>query len=176
MALLARAIEQSIVAKDGRSESRCYHLMGEAQMLLGRLEEAHAFAEHALALAHELQERQSRIYSLRLLGEIAMHREPPAVEQAEAYYRQALAWAEELCLRPLQAHCHLGLGTLYTKVDRPEQARVALSTAIALYRAMEMTFWLPRAEAVLASVAESGLRDRRAGSEVLNARRQTAIL
>ena len=72
-----------------------------------------------------------------------MRREPPAVEQAEAYYRQALALAEELGMRPLQAHCHLGLGTVYTQMTRHEQARAESSTAIALYRAMAMTFWLP---------------------------------
>ena len=76
---------------------------------------------------------------------------PPEVEQAEAHYRQALALAEELGMRPLQAHCHRGLGTLYGRVGRAEQARAALSTAIALYRAMEMTFWLPQAEAALAA-------------------------
>jgi hypothetical protein len=53
---------------------------------------------------------------------------------------------------PLQAHCHLGLGTLYGKVGRPEQARVELSTAINLYRAMEMTFWLSKAEASLTQI------------------------
>ena len=55
-------------------------------------------------------------------------------------------------MRPLVAHCHLGLGTLYAKIDRREQARAELSAAIALYRAMEMTFWLPQAEAALAQV------------------------
>jgi Flp pilus assembly protein TadD len=55
-------------------------------------------------------------------------------------------------MRPLQAHCHRGLGTLYAKIGRPEQARAALATAIELYRAMEMTFWLPQAEAALAEV------------------------
>ena len=55
-------------------------------------------------------------------------------------------------MRPLQAHCHLGLGTLYAKIGQQEQARAALSTAIAMYRAMEMTFWLPQAEAALAQI------------------------
>ena len=55
-------------------------------------------------------------------------------------------------MRPLTAHCHLGLGTLYAKIGRVEQARAELSTAIELYRAMEMTFWLPQAEAALAQV------------------------
>ena len=122
-------------------------------MLAGRLEEAHALAERALALAREHQERGHEAYALRLLGDIAARHEPPGVEQAEAYYRQALALADELGMRPLVAHCHLGLGTLYLKIGRPEQARAELSAAIALYRAMEMTFWLPQAEAALAQVA-----------------------
>jgi hypothetical protein len=56
-------------------------------------------------------------------------------------------------MRPRQAHCHRGLGTLYAKIGQREQARAALSTAIELYRTMEMTFWLPEAEAALAQVA-----------------------
>jgi hypothetical protein len=55
-------------------------------------------------------------------------------------------------MRPLQAHCHLGLGTLYTKIDQREPARAELSAALDLYRAMDMTFWLPQAEAALAQV------------------------
>ena len=55
-------------------------------------------------------------------------------------------------MRPLVAHCHLGLGLLYAKIGRPEHARTTLSAAIALYRAMEMTFWLPQAETALAQV------------------------
>jgi hypothetical protein len=52
-------------------------------------------------------------------------------------------------MRPLQAHCHLGLGTLYVQTGRPEPVCAALTTAVALYRAMEMTFWIPQAEAAL---------------------------
>ena len=58
-------------------------------------------------------------------------------------YRQALALAESLDMHPLQAHCHLRLGTLYAKSGQQEQADTARSTAMAFYRAMEMTFWLP---------------------------------
>jgi hypothetical protein len=39
---------------------------------------------------------------------------------------------------------------LYTKIGRRHQACAELSAAIDLYRAMEMTFWLPQAEAALA--------------------------
>ena len=55
-------------------------------------------------------------------------------------------------MRPLQAHCHLGLGTLYANINQREQARSELSTAIALYCSRDMTFRLPQAEATLAHV------------------------
>ena len=73
---------------------------------------------------------------------------------AEDRYHQALALADELGMRPLMAHCHLGLGTLYAKTGQREQARAELSTAIEMYRAMEMTLWLPQAEVALAQVGE----------------------
>jgi Flp pilus assembly protein TadD len=116
------------------------------------LEEAHALTEGVLAHARERRERGYQAYALRLLGEIAVQREPPARDQAEVHYRQALALASELGMRPLQAHCHRGLGTLYAKIGRTEHARAELSTAIDLYRAMDMTLWLPQAEAALTQV------------------------
>jgi hypothetical protein len=89
---------------------------------------------------------------LHQLGAVHAHADPPDVAQTEAYYQQALALAEELGMRPLQAHCHRGLGMLYTAAGQREQARAELGSAIEMYRAMEMTFWLPQAEATLAQV------------------------
>jgi tetratricopeptide (TPR) repeat protein len=90
---------------------------------------------------------------LHQLGVVHAHAAPPDAEQAEAHYQQALALAEALGMRPLVAHCHRGLGTLYAATGQWEQARTALTTAIDLYRAMNMTFWPPQAEAALAQVA-----------------------
>jgi len=56
-------------------------------------------------------------------------------------------------MRPLQAHCHLGLGTLYCRLGQVAEATTTLSTALALYRAMDMMYWLPQAEAALARAA-----------------------
>jgi hypothetical protein len=56
-------------------------------------------------------------------------------------------------MRPLQAHCQRGLGTLYASQGQQEQARTALAAAVDLYRDMKMAFWLPQAEAALARVA-----------------------
>ncbi len=84
---------------------------------------------------------------LRLLGEIAVHRDPPDAEAAERHYREALARAEELGMRPLVAHCHLGLGKLYSRTGERANARQQLTTAATMYREMEMASWLARAEA-----------------------------
>ena len=60
--------------------------------------------------------------------------------------------ADALGMRPLQAHCHRGLGMLYAEAGQPEQARTELSTAITMYQSMDMTFWLPQMEAALAQM------------------------
>jgi class 3 adenylate cyclase/tetratricopeptide (TPR) repeat protein len=145
-------LTQAIAMERVDVQALCRLSLGEAQALAGRLEEAHALAERALAHARAHQERGYQAYALRLLGDIAARREPLASDQAEAHYRQALTLAEELGMRPLVAHCYLGLGTLYARIGRRVEARAALSTAVELYRAMEMTFWLPQAEAELAEV------------------------
>ena len=103
-------------------------------------------------MAREQRARTSEAWALRLFGEIAAPTDPPEVEQAEGYYRQALALADELGMRPLAAHCHLGLGTLYHQIGRDEQAQAELATAAEMYRTMEMTFWLARAEAELEQI------------------------
>jgi tetratricopeptide (TPR) repeat protein len=154
VALLTRTIEQTTAIAIVFIQVLCRLSLGEAQMLAGRLEEAHVLAERALALARTHQERGHQAYALHLLGDIAARREPPESALAEAYDRQAMALADELGMRPLQAHCHLGLGTLYARIDRREQACTELSAAIDLYRAMDMTFWLPQTEAALAQVAK----------------------
>jgi tetratricopeptide (TPR) repeat protein len=124
----------------------------EAYLLAGRMEEALQRAERALDLSRDHKERGYQAWALRLLGEIAAHQAPPEIEPAAHHYRQARALAEELGMRPLVAHCHLGLGTLYATTGQRQQARAELSTAIEMYQAMDMTFWLPQTEAALAQV------------------------
>ena len=150
--LVTQAIEQTTTVDMVGHQAPCSLALGEAHLLAGHLEEAQALAERALALTRAHQERGNQAYALRLLGDIAAHRAPPDVNEAAAHYRQALALADELGMRPLVAHCHLDLGKLSTKIGRRAEAHAALSTAVELYRAMDMTFWLPQAEAVLAQV------------------------
>jgi tetratricopeptide (TPR) repeat protein len=148
-------MEQVMATETVVWQARSRLSLGEAQLFAGRMEEAYALANHVLAHASEHQERGHQAYALRLLSEIAARLDPPENDRAEECYRQALTLAEELTMRPLLAHCHLGLGRLYAKIGRRAEARAELLTAIELQRAMDMTFWLPQAEAALA-VVEGG--------------------
>jgi class 3 adenylate cyclase/tetratricopeptide (TPR) repeat protein len=121
----------------------------EGYLLVGQLEQAIYLADHAL---NDFRNRKLRGYeaqALRLLGNIAARRDPPNADEAESLYREAQTLAEELEMRPLQAHCHLGLGKLHWRTGRAHEARAELSIAVAMLRAMEMTHWLPEAEAEL---------------------------
>jgi tetratricopeptide (TPR) repeat protein len=147
-------MEQRAATARAHVEALCHLALGEAYILAGRLEEGHVLAHQALALAQERQERDNQTYVLYLLGDIATRRDPPEVDPAKAYYQQALALAEALGMRPLQAHCHRGLGTLYAATGQREQACAELAAAMEMYQSMEMTFWLPETEAALAQVEE----------------------
>jgi class 3 adenylate cyclase/tetratricopeptide (TPR) repeat protein len=156
--LLERAVEQAVAMGFMFDHALRTVWLGEAYLLAGRLDEAYTQAQRALEFSRAHQEQGYEAYALRLLGEIAAQREPPEAQQAEVHYRQALTLAEKLGMRPLQAHCHHGLGMLYSRMGRLEEARAALATAIELYRAMEMTFWLPQTEAALAQAQPDGER------------------
>jgi class 3 adenylate cyclase/tetratricopeptide (TPR) repeat protein len=123
--------------------------LGSAYDRAGRFEDALAVARRVLTFTRERGQRGYEARALYLLGEIASHPDHPDVATAEAHYGGAMALAGELGMRPLQAHCHLGLGTLYATTGEREQARTELAAAIDLYRAMDMTFWLPQTEAAL---------------------------
>jgi tetratricopeptide (TPR) repeat protein len=149
-ALLEEAIREGIRA--GALHSPVYARLSEVCCLAGRGEEAWQHARQALDLARQQKARGDEALALHQLGVVHAHADPPDAAPAEAHYRQALTLADELGMRPLQAHCHRDLGILYVATSQREQARTALSTAIALYTSMDMTFWLPQAQAALAQV------------------------
>ena len=127
--------------------------LGEAYLVEGRLDDALERTQQAVSLARRHQERSHEAWSLRLLGEIASRRDPLLVESAEGYYREALALAVELHMRPLVAHCHFHLGKLFRRIDQQEQARQHLTTATTMYREMNMRFWRDQAETEMRELA-----------------------
>ena len=127
--------------------------MGDASLLLGRLEDADGAARRALDVARRQRGQGSEAWAFRLLGDIASHRGRDDVEAAEEHYRQALALGQPLGMRPLVAHCHLGLGKLYRRTAKRQEAQEHLATATMMYREMDMLFWLEQAEAQMTALA-----------------------
>jgi predicted ATPase/class 3 adenylate cyclase len=121
--------------------------LSEIYLLNGRLDEAAACARRALTVAREKGERAFEADALHIAGEVAAAAGPHERAAAESHYRAAWSLADELGLRPLVAHCHLGLGKLDRRTDQREQAREHLVTASTMYREMGMTYWLEQAEA-----------------------------
>src|SRR5262249_55550747 len=111
--LLAQAVEQSAALGRWLDHALFVATLGEVLLLAGRLEEARHHATQALEFARVHKERGHEAYALRLLGMVAAYSGLPDGAAATTHYQQALALAEELGMRPLQAHCHRGLGTLY---------------------------------------------------------------
>jgi tetratricopeptide (TPR) repeat protein len=136
--LLDQAIEQAISLNlKANAPLRAVRFV-EAQLLAGRPDRVIQLAEQALALSREQKERGHEAYVLRALGEIASHGDPPDVEKAEAYYRQALRLAEELGMRPFEARCYASLGHLYRRTGEQQKAEECLTTAADQARAMDM--------------------------------------
>jgi class 3 adenylate cyclase/tetratricopeptide (TPR) repeat protein len=144
--LLEHGVEQATATRAMAWHSLLVAWLAQARLLAARHDDAAHLAARALNVSREHRERGNQAWALRILGEIALHREPPEIEQAEVHYREARALAEELGMRPLVAHCHLGLGKLHGRTgDRPK-AREHLSTAVTMYGEMGMAYWLEKAE------------------------------
>jgi tetratricopeptide (TPR) repeat protein len=127
--------------------------LGMAYLLLGRLADARNAAGEALEIARRRSERGVEAWVLRLWGEIYAGQEPPDIEQAEAPYAAAMKRANELGMRPLLAHCHLGLGKLYRRTGKREQALERLATAATMYGEMQMTYWLEQTHTEMRTLA-----------------------
>src|SRR5205085_8206939 len=125
--------------------------LGRACLLLGKLDEAQRLGEYAA----ESSTRQPGFaaHAQHLLGDIATHPDRFDADSGQAHYRRALALAEPLGMRPLVAHCHLGLGTLYQRMGERGQAQEHLTSATTIYREMDMRFWQETAEDGLRKLA-----------------------
>jgi len=144
-----------LAAEQGLSRtSRVHACLSVAHMALGNAEEAHRLAVSAQSVARANQERPNEAFALHVLGELAAQPGHTKAETAEGCYREAMAIASDVGMRPLVAHCHLGLGKLYCRTDKREQAQEQLTTATTMYREMDMNFWLEQAEAETRQLGE----------------------
>jgi class 3 adenylate cyclase/tetratricopeptide (TPR) repeat protein len=123
--------------------------LSEVYLHVGRWDDASEVGWRALDRARKFKERGHEAWALHLRGEIAAREDPVDIEKAEDHYRQAIALAEELGMRPLIAHCHVGLGKLYRRSGDSRLAKEHLNKSVAMMREMQMGLWLEKAEAEL---------------------------
>ncbi|MFQ5896837.1 MAG: AAA family ATPase [Candidatus Methylomirabilia bacterium] len=146
LSLLEQAVEKAASMRIMAWHSLLVAWLSEACLLAGRVDEAIRLAGRAVDLSRDDKAPGSQAWALRLLGEIASHRDPAEVEKTEDYYRQAMALADELGMRPLLARCRLGLGKLYRRAGNRLKAQEHLTSATGMLREMDMGFWLEQAE------------------------------
>jgi len=152
LALQRRAEAEEPHAPQGFPAARILRF-GETCWLAGRIDDARAQAEQGLDLARAAGERGAQTRALRLLGDVSAGGDRPDAERSERYFRESLALAEELGMRPQAAHCHVGLGKLYRRTGSRQQAREHLTIAATMYREMDMRFYLKQVEAAMRELA-----------------------
>jgi class 3 adenylate cyclase/tetratricopeptide (TPR) repeat protein len=143
-------LQQAVTGYERAGIGFCHSLsveqLGEAYLLADQVENARACADRAVMLTRGRGERGFEAWALRLLGEIASHHGHPDEAMAAVHYDAAMTLASELEMRPLVAHCHLGLGRLHKRTGKDEQAQEHLTTATAMYGEMDMRFWLEQTQ------------------------------
>ena len=144
--LLREAIDLAAHMRIGYDEAPTAAWLSEAHLLEARRDEAVSQAQRQVDRSRQCGHRGHEAYGLRALAEVAARFDPHEVETAKDYYHRALTLATELGMRPLVAHCHRGLGRLYERTGKSEQAREHLTTAVTMYHESGMRWWLEQAE------------------------------
>jgi len=147
VALTERALQASLAMRLGQEETLRRAYAGEANLLAGRIQEARDTALGAVEFAEQHGQHGFGARAHRILGDIARLHPSLLAESAESYYREALRRADERDMRPLAAHCHLGLGRLYRRSGKHDEARAYLTKATNMYREVNMQFWMQKTEA-----------------------------
>ena len=149
IAILKEAIDDSFGMEFMVDQSLRLAHLGEAYLHAGYVDQAAASAHRALDSALHYRECGAQAWAEWLLGEVGSR--APRGDSPEAHYRKAIELATRLSMAPLLAHCHFGLGREYRRTRNMNQAREHLTSAVQLYRALEMRFWLDPAETLLSA-------------------------
>jgi class 3 adenylate cyclase/tetratricopeptide (TPR) repeat protein len=123
---------------------------GELHRLAGDSEDAMRQATQILEWSRREKAKGREAWVLHLVGEIEADKPAGDPTAAERAFRESLALAVEHGMRPLQAHCHLGLGKLFAAAGNKMKARDHLGTATTMMREMGMGVWQEQAETALA--------------------------
>jgi class 3 adenylate cyclase/tetratricopeptide (TPR) repeat protein len=148
LTLLEQSVEASAFAQ---SPQHPFPLLFHAEACLraGQIKRGVEAASHALQFSHARREAGSEAWAHRLLAEAGLRHCPPNGPLVEEHCRRAMGLAAERGMRPLLAHCHLGLAELKRHSGTWDDARAHLATAASMYRELEMRSWFDKAERAL---------------------------
>jgi tetratricopeptide (TPR) repeat protein len=141
---IQKAIDAHAAMGFGSWRSWLVSMLAEGLLLQGRYEESEKEAQGALLLAQECGEQRAEADIYRVLGDIEVHRMPPAPKAAEAHYNQGLALATKIGALPLVARCHLALGSLYGRMNNRGDGVVHIGRAADMFREMGMAYYLAK--------------------------------
>jgi tetratricopeptide (TPR) repeat protein len=147
--LLESAVADTASMKRLAGQAMRIAWLSSAYVLAGRADEAATLAERGLQLTTESKDKGTQAWLKGIVAEATVQRGPLNAEKAGSYYGMALTVAEELGMRPLQAHCHAGIGNLHAQMRDLVRARAEFHAAINIYRTIQMPYWLSRAEDAL---------------------------
>ena len=122
------------------------NFLSQVYSLSGRYQDALAIAQDTLKLARRYGERGAEAWASYLIGASMAELHPNQRKDVRESYIAAQNLAEELSMRPLIAHCALGLAKLDAASGDRATARSELQSALSMYRDMDMQFYLQLAE------------------------------
>jgi tetratricopeptide (TPR) repeat protein len=153
--LLEKAMERATATRLMFAQSLRAGWLAHAYLAAGRLAEARAFVGDAIGLARRHRERGHEAWIQGIVGDIAAQGDPPDLAAAETAYRDGMQTANDLGMRPRLACCHLGLGKLYRRAGKTNQALEHLTAAAQLFDAMAMPLWREETASLLAALDTS---------------------
>jgi tetratricopeptide (TPR) repeat protein len=142
LSLLEQALGEAKSTGRTRIVVWAHEMLAQVYLACGRDGDAAMTARAALNASRHIRTRGLEARILKVLADIAASGTAPDLNKAQGLCREAFVLAEELGMRPLVAHCHLGLGKLYRRTGKREPAQEHLNTATMMYREMGMTYWV----------------------------------
>ena len=122
--------------------------LAEAQLLDGKIAEAVALATENLQLVESTGQRTGQCISYRVLAMAAAKEDPPNWNSVDSILATCLSLAEKRGERPHVALTQFRYAELLQQKGDLPKAREQLIQATALFREMEMTWWLEQGEAL----------------------------
>jgi class 3 adenylate cyclase/tetratricopeptide (TPR) repeat protein len=138
ISLLENAIAHAVSTQIRARQSLWNTWLSETYLLAHMSTPARESAQRAVDLSRELGARGNEAYALRMAAEV-FAQDDKRIDEAEPAYRRAIALAEELGMRPLLGHSHLGLGRLYQRLGKAGEAQAEQRAALELFRSLGMT-------------------------------------